>query len=88
VAIHVYETPAKKGTKPREGYVAGLSKAFVGLNPQGEEYTVGYIKACTSEWKAENPALGFLLVVEIDKVLSDKERASWTPPVNAPALQF
>jgi hypothetical protein len=87
VTIHIYETPPKKGTEPRKGYKPGLSKALVGLQPNGEPYTVGYVRACTPEWRKElGPETGFLLVVEIDTDLTDKERATWTPPVNAPSF--
>lgn len=88
MAIHVFEAPPKAGTKPRKGYKPGLSKALVGIQPNGQPFNVPYITACTSDWKKANPELGFLTVVEIDRDLTDEERATWRPPLNAPTLEF
>lgn len=84
MTVHVFET-LKTGSKPRKGYKPGLSKAL--FNKDGTEMNEAQAKLATTVWKKANPAIGFLKVVTIDKVLTDAERAEWREQIEVPSLE-
>jgi hypothetical protein len=84
VSVHVFET-LKKGTVARDGYKPGLSKPL--YNEDGSEMNEAQARLATISWKEANPAIGFLKVVTIDKVLTDAERAEWREEIVVPSLE-
>jgi len=82
--VHVYET-LKTGSKPRKGYKPGLSKIL--FNEDGTEMNEAQARLATTVWKEANPAIGFLKVVTVDKVLTDAERAEWREQIVVPSLE-